>query len=360
MTRVGDLQRSSNAKKEPRTSLYGIVACLFVCVLLLYASETVGQDYGVGSSNLFAAAVLSPQEYVVVGDRGRIFLSRDGGSTWQRIQSGTSQPLGDVCFVDRTHGWACGQAGVVLHSSDGGATWHVQHSHVDEYLLALDFVDTRHGFVVGTDSTVLRTVDGGATWQQCVLRPRTSVPSADEAEEGEALNLFAVVMMDREHICIAGEKGRIFVSEDGGQTWYEADSPLYDRATDQGRIMYSLAYDNGTLYGVGVDAAFVYSKDGGRTWSEGQLGLSQPECYAVEMIGGLGYVVGSGGYVLTTLDGGKTWKTIPVPERVTQCWLSGVALAKTGRGTGGAGVIVGQHGTIGRIIEDDVTWQVGP
>ena len=134
---------------------------------------------------------------------------------------------------------------MILHTGDGGRTWAVQSSGVEAYLLDIDFVDPYHGVAVGADSTVVFTTDGGTTWQNAALGS-----SLDLAEE---INLFAAVMMDEQKACIAGDGGRIFTSEDGGKGWVESKSPLYDEEMMEGRILYSMTYDSGILYAVGID-----------------------------------------------------------------------------------------------------------
>lgn len=297
--------------------------------------------------SLFSAAVLSETDFVAVGDRGRIFLSRDGAQTWQVVESNTTSALASVCFPDMNQGWIVGQGGVILHSSDGGKTWQQQTSGVDQYLLHVDFADRRHGFAVGTDSTVVSTIDGGKTWVRSPFR------LADDRED--EFTLFAVAMMDTQKVCIGGDSGRIFTTLDGGQLWLEARSPLYDEEVMDGRVLYALAYDSGTLYGVGLDGAFVRSRDQGRSWTEAQTGFAGPELYCIGVVDGRGLAAGSGGHVLQTLDGGASWRTVDVPGKVTHGWLSGISLKKCQSGDI-RGLLVGENGTTGLLLHGKLDW----
>jgi len=297
--------------------------------------------------NLYASAVLPGGGSIMVGDRGKIFLSEDGARGWKAIDSGTKRALVTVCFPDDRHGWAAGQGGVIVHSPDGGRTWKTQSSGVDVYLLGIDFFDPRHGLAVGADSTVVMTTDGGRTWKSTSLSS-----SLDLIEE---VNLFAVAMTDVQKACIAGDGGRIFTTEDGGQGWVASKSPLYDEEMMEGRILYSMAYDGGTLYAVGIDGVFVTSKDQGNTWVERETGFPGPELYCIDIVDGVGLAGGSGGHVIQTSDGGSTWSLVEVPEEVTRYWLSGVDLQKAPSG-GVHGLIVGQEGTSGRLEGGALTW----
>src|SRR5690606_6706143 len=82
--------------------------------------------------------------------------------------------LRDIAFVDAKTGWVVGDRGVVLATDDGGRHWHRQEVPLDAPLLGVHFADPQRGWIVGGDATlyshrtrgvVLRTIDGGITWQ---------------------------------------------------------------------------------------------------------------------------------------------------------------------------------------------------
>ncbi len=302
---------------------------------------------GLVDVNLFASAVLSETDSVMVGDRGKIFFSADGARTWKAVASGTKRALVAVCFPDDRHGWAVGQEGMMLHSEDGGRTWGVQASGVKAYLLDIDFIDPAHGFAVGADSTVVVTQDGGKSWKNASL--------SRSLDLDEAINLFAVVAIEPHKACVAGDRGRIFITEDGGESWEESKSPLYDEEMMEGRILYAMAYDAGVLYAVGIDGAFVTSSDQGSTWVERETGFSGPELYCLDVVGGVGYAAGSGGHIIRTSDGGSTWSAVEVPKGVRRFWLSGLDLHRTASGDIQA-LIVGEDGTFGSLRNGAFSW----
>jgi photosystem II stability/assembly factor-like uncharacterized protein len=324
--------------------LVGILVCGSLIGLDALAEENPSGRIDV---HLFASAVLSTTDAVMVGDRGKIFLSADGARTWEAVPSGTKKALATVCFPDDRHGWAAGQGGVILHSEDGGRTWMAQASGVDAYLLDIDFVDVACGVAVGADSTVVVTRDGGRTWKNASLSL-----SLDLDEE---INLFAVVVLEPQKACIAGDRGRVFTTEDGGGRWTESKSPLYDEEMMEGRILYSMAYDSGVLYAVGIDGALVTSRDQGNTWVEHATGFPGPELYGIDMVAGTGLAAGSGGHIIRTDDGGSTWSEVEVPEETTRFWLSGVDIKKMSSGEI-SGLIVGQEGTFGRLENGTFSW----
>jgi photosystem II stability/assembly factor-like uncharacterized protein len=322
----------------------GIWIC--TCLVGLDASALEGMSDPV-DVNLFASAVLSATDFVMVGDRGKVFLSVDGAATWKRVDTGTKRALAAVCFPDERHGWIAGQGGVILHSEDGGRTWTSQSSGVDAYLLDIDLIDPSHGFAVGANSTVVATGDGGRTWRNASLSL-----SLDLDEE---INLFAAAAMGPHAACVAGDRGRIFVTNDGGRSWEESTSPLYDEEMMEGRTLYAIVYDAGVLYGVGIDSAFVRSEDRGETWTEGETGFPGPELFCIDVVGPVGVAAGSGGHMVRTFDGGSSWSVVEVPGEVGRSWLSGVHLHETPSGEI-YGLIAGRDGTWGRLRNRTFSW----
>ena len=55
--------------------------------------------------NIYCAAMITDSDYLMAGDRGRIFRSGDGGKSWQEIASETRAPLFSTCFSDADNGW---------------------------------------------------------------------------------------------------------------------------------------------------------------------------------------------------------------------------------------------------------------
>jgi photosystem II stability/assembly factor-like uncharacterized protein len=331
-------------KRTPRFGRLIIAVWLSLVQAVAHAENPASDLVDV---NLFASAVLPGGGLVAVGDRGKVYLSRDGAGSWKEIESGTSSALATVCFPDDQHGWTAGQSGVILHTEDGGGTWKAQSSGADAYLLAIDFIDPRHGVAVGAESTVLFTTDGGRRWQNAALGSALGLV--------EEINLFAVVMLDEQNACIAGDGGRIFSSEDGGGHWVESKSPLYDPEIMEGRILYSMTHDAGILYAVGIDGVLVISTDRGKTWTERATGHPGPELYCVDVVKGVGLAAGSGGHVLRTLDGGSTWEVMAVPQEITRFWLSGVDLRETAGGEI-RGLLAGEDGTLGRLENGALSW----
>jgi photosystem II stability/assembly factor-like uncharacterized protein len=327
-----------------------VPAATLLAAVFLVATHpcTIRAESALIGGSLFASTVVSDTAYIMVGDRGKIFLSKDGTKTWEDIESGTRYALASVCFPDDRNGWVAGQLGTLLHSQDGGKTWQAQSSGVDAYLLGVDFLDPLNGVIVGRDTAVLTTTDGGATWKRSPLK--------ETAGLWDDVTLFAVAMIDTRSICAVGDMGRIFITEDAGESWSETKTPLYDERAMMGRVLYAVVYDAGILYAAGIDSTFAFSKDRGKSWTVGDTGFEKPDLFCIDFVGPFGLAAGSGGHVIKTSDGGATWREVEVPEEVWQAFLSGLDLKKNGSGEV-AGLVVGEKGTFGHVVDRTIHWQ---
>ena len=297
--------------------------------------------------DLFAAAVVTDTTYVVVGDRGKIFISKDAGKLFTPVASHTKLALASVSFPDAMQGWIVGQEGIILHTADGGDSWSPQSSGVDTYLMAVDFADAQNGCAIGQDSTVLTTMDGGNTW--------TSVNFTLTRDAGCAHNFFALKMLGPKTICITGDMGRVFLTNDTGQSWTEAPTKLFDKEIGEGRTLYALATSGNKLVAIGIDGTLITSADVGKTWNRGSSGTRDPDFFCLAMVDDFGISAGSGGNVIQTTNGGASWQIVKTPENVHKSWLSGIALKKNSAGEA-AGLVVGQYGTVGIIRNSLITW----
>jgi photosystem II stability/assembly factor-like uncharacterized protein len=80
-----------------------------------------------GRAQAAPGATASTQLWVV-GDKGLIMMTADGGTSWDQQNSGVTQRLNDVAFSSATNGYAVGNGGTILKTTDGGGTWVNQRS----------------------------------------------------------------------------------------------------------------------------------------------------------------------------------------------------------------------------------------
>jgi photosystem II stability/assembly factor-like uncharacterized protein len=175
-----------------------------------------------------------------------------------------------------------------------------------------------------------------------------SLPAAAERADGMLRhedireNIYCCAMITDSVYLIAGDRGHMYRSEDGGKLWKEVDSGV--------RLpLFSVSFpdeQNGWICGKG--GLILHSSDAGKTWKK-QPQAVERHLFSISFGDSQkGCAVGDWGAVAVTSDGGKTWKDATLEEDVN---LYGVRLAETGTGH-----LVGEFGRIFRTEDGGSSW----
>lgn len=274
-----------------------------------------------------------------VGKFGLIFLTQDGGKTWQRKPSGTTKTLSSVSFADHAHGFIAGSGGAVLASDDGGASWRPQNSGTKDQLLGVYALTPARVFAVGAFGTLLSTSDGGRSWSKQGLKWDTLIERIVKEGGYVEPNLNAVYFTSPEIGWVVGEFGLVLNTKDGGQTWtsqrYGSDLPQ----------LYAVKFlDPLRGWTLGQAGNLIATRDGGQHWVSVELKTNR-DLYDVALDGERGVIVGDG-VIFVSHDGGSSWKSMG-SKREGQ-WLSGVALKSS------EAIAVGGAGTTQLLAMDNV------
>src|SRR3954447_17140972 len=68
--------------------------------------------------------------------------------TWARQRSGTMAWLHSLYFLDQNHGWVVGSKGTLLYTRDGGNTWTGHKSSTEDVVRHIFFIDEQNGWMV--------------------------------------------------------------------------------------------------------------------------------------------------------------------------------------------------------------------
>lgn len=103
---------------------------------------------------------------LLIGGRGTILLTEDGGSSWTSapVPYEDKPKLNSVVFSNDNTGWTVGTRGKIYFTNNGGKTWREQASNVTRNLSDVFFINDSEGFVVGDNGTILHTTTAGDTW----------------------------------------------------------------------------------------------------------------------------------------------------------------------------------------------------
>jgi photosystem II stability/assembly factor-like uncharacterized protein len=274
----------------------------------------------------------------VVGHRGTILATADGGNTWKAQNSTSTAPLRSVHFSDASRGWAVGNQGVVLATADGGKTWMAQTSGTAGGLYSVYFSDVNHGWAVGGDifasGVIIATLDGGKNWTK-----QTSRTQGD---------LSSVHFIDSSQGWAVGRDGAIVATIDGGKNWAaqtsgaQADlSSVYFSDADRGWAVGGNLAEPGTI---------VTTADGGKTWTV-RANVTDSGLKSIHFSdANHGWAVGDMARIVATDDGGKSWTAQTLGS---QSWLNAVHFADAGHGWA-----VGERGTILNTTDGGAAWIV--
>lgn len=251
-------------------------------------------------------------------------------SQWQRLSAGPTVGGGakqdDVFFLDAMTGWlASGPNAAIYKTTDGGATWNKVFTHAGTYFRAVLFLDANHGFAgnIGaglssqiTDATLLyETKDGGTSWN-----PVTNITGP--AAQG-VCNLTAI---DATHLFAVGRANgpaNLLTSTDAGASWTSLDiSSAFSMVIDARFISATEGYiagmDNNGFANVG------HTADGGKTFdtvftSKTPNSLVWKISFPSDQVGYVAVQDATQGppTFAKTIDGGKTWTEMPLPQQGT-------------------------------------------
>jgi photosystem II stability/assembly factor-like uncharacterized protein len=293
--------------------------------------------------NVSAAGLLDAQHgWAVAGHR--LWVTADGGSTWQDVTppagfgSGVGNPKG-VAFHDAQYGWvAINEAFTspsdpsygridIWRTTDGGQTWtkaqlpKAVFNQFGEIMpqVQLDFLDPGHGFAFlsgnsakgakgANDSDLFWTADGGRTWS--ADRPTGSGSVGVEGTVGFATANDGVIVN-------ALHGSGIVVTHDGGRTWTDAALPLPPGSAGAQLFFGQPVFFDGFSGLVSIDFQIdtsgvtrVYrTLDAGSSWT---IAATLPAGYvAISLLDQRRWVAFNGSEVLRTEDAGATWTKTP-------------------------------------------------
>lgn len=269
---------------------------LTVIILLFFIksvnSQWLPQNSGT-SQRLLTVFFLNENYGWAGGNEGCIVKTTNGGTDWTYFSIGTKYTVHAIHFIDTLKGWAVlytfnpDRAGYVIATTDGGANWFYQYYINGVTLHNIYFYDDYFGWAVGSSGIFLRTVNGGLNWQEYFVSPQWAWSlcfiSPNIGWVGD------------------GQSGYIRKTTDGGYTWQYKSVPTYSRIMDICFITENIGW------AVGQFGQILKTTNGGETWIHQNSSVTQ-ELNDVEFVNANeGWAVGLGGIILYTSNGGTDW-----------------------------------------------------
>ena len=178
------------------------------------------------------------------GDSGTILKSTDGGIVWSQLDPGLTIRLASVRFINSRTGWAVGDSGTIVQTRNGGTAWLRQQSGTIKDLKSVFFVNQRTGWITG-DSVILKTTNRGVNWVQ---------------QQAPFFTLFySVFFINSNTGWITGYS--TLKTTNGGAEWVLKSGPTNKRC------IFFMNPDTG--WAVGGVYTITRTTDGGETWGGG-------------------------------------------------------------------------------------------
>lgn len=234
---------------------------------------------------------------VFTGDKGYLGYSNDNGNTWTHYPNaaGTSgsDAMRDV-IMNGDVGYAVGRNSRLLKTTDGWQTYTLETHDFPVYFEGILYRNDGSLLACGWLGTLAISNDAGITWDDMV-------PSS--------VDIWKASVIDANIWYAVGDKGLIIKTTDGGQTFVKKNIP------GDASVYYACYFKNANEGWVtGKTTGLIYrTTDGGDTWTSVTIpGFSASKAYHqffffTDMIG---YVLGVGGKVAKTIDGGVTWNVV--------------------------------------------------
>jgi photosystem II stability/assembly factor-like uncharacterized protein len=221
-------------------------------------------------------AFVDEEQGIASDTGGGIYLTTDGGETWDQITDDAPEPTA-IEYVDENSVWYIGFGGIVMHSQDGGQSWEtvgtIPFGGHNEFV---SFLDDQTGWVSTTEmDSYWVTDDGAATWTEYPLPKGLNTVAAMHLRTDQ----------DAYFLDLAGN---LFVTSDGGASWVSLPLGLEDSSSipklphmaairfsdqDNGLVALSLLVDGGSR------TVALRTDDGGASWTEEELPLPMGSFY---------------------------------------------------------------------------------
>ncbi|MBR8827113.1 MAG: photosynthesis system II assembly factor Ycf48 [Gomphosphaeria aponina SAG 52.96 = DSM 107014] len=129
---------------------------------------------------------------------------------WTVINLPTDATLADVAFTDDlNHGWVVGTKGIIFETTDGGDTWQEMSIDLGDEKVSYTAIsfNEQEGWITGKPSILLHTKDGGTSWSRIPLSPK--LPGAP----------YGILALGPNTAEMVTDLGAIYKTEDGGRNW---------------------------------------------------------------------------------------------------------------------------------------------
>ena len=235
----------------------------------------------------FTSIAVAESGSVLAGTRKGLFLSLNGGTTWQESNQGLSQlHLRSIAFHPDNPGFAYAgtEPAAIFISKDGGLNWQecLEVARLrDQYDWFLPYSPEagcirgfafygKNGFAAVEVGGMLASYDFGESWQLTQDQNNLNPPSKKIHADVHRVYIHP----KSKNTVLAPTGGGLYLSEDGGQEWSQIH-PYYCRGA-WSDPNYKNTIVLGPADGPDRNGRIERTADGGKTWEKADTGLDTP------------------------------------------------------------------------------------
>lgn len=266
----------------------------------------------------------------------------DGGLNWVPLNTPCAFVINRL-FVFGDNIIAVTTSSVLLKSTNFGTSWELLTPISNTTLTKIFAVNNNVIYVAGQKGVILKTTDGGNTWK-----------TSFQVTNNVCVNINSIYFVDQNLGFTANSYGVIAKTTDGGTTWTASKKDTTAATVTNSAVVFTsstVGYVAGQMSS-SIDAIYK-TTDGGTTWKS-TTGTVAKGLNAIAFFNAQsGIVVGSSMKVAYTKDGGTTWTagTVSgVPTAQATVALNGVAFF-----TANDAIAVGDKVTL-KTTDGGATW----
>ena len=268
----------------------------------------------------------------ICGDNGIIWKTADGGGNWVNQPSGIIQNLHQIKFEDATTGFAVGDYAYILKTSTGGNSWQIKNgpSIGGQIFYTFDVVYSHPNFCILSTGTFTRySTDDGESWRL------GDFPA-------EAINSITYLQHDSTYFGV-GTNGYIARTINHGTNFTQEQSPTT-------QTLYSGCHPDisNFIWAVGANGTILKNIP---AWNYLSIGIASMRWQDMKFINqDTGWVVGYGknngdGYIAKTTNSGTDWLTQTFDPGLFSVFFTDA----------NTGYVIGTNGTILKTIDGGTT-----
>ncbi len=236
---------------------------------------------GTGADFQDICVSLTDNNYIFVAGGDKMYKSTDEGDSWTEMTQSFTTTLWGITFPTNNIGFVCSNDGYVLKTTDGGNSWSVSLQISSGGFDRVSFKDANNGIASGYG--IYTTSDGGANWTKThdegywgldyaegdVYYANSMVKIVKTLDNGTTWTvlkndyaaLYATVSFYDDTHGLAGDAGKVWLTDNSGLTWTEYTSPGYGINRAAARLDYD------TCFMSGEDGLIYKTTDHGDNWT---------------------------------------------------------------------------------------------